>query len=45
MVPGVQVYNLAFTASRVGAGAALAIVLSVIVVAIIVPLQRLFRED
>jgi raffinose/stachyose/melibiose transport system permease protein len=45
MVPGVQVYNLAFTASRVGAGAALAIVLSVIVVAIVVPLQRLFRED
>jgi raffinose/stachyose/melibiose transport system permease protein len=44
MVPGVEVYNLAFTASRVGAGAALAIVLSIVVVAIVVPLQRLFRE-
>ncbi|MFC6713700.1 carbohydrate ABC transporter permease [Branchiibius cervicis] len=45
MVPGVQVYNLAFTANQVGAGAALAVVLSIIVVAIVVPLQRLFRED
>ena len=45
MVPGVAVYNLAFTASRVGAGAALAIVLSIVVVAIVLPLQRVFREQ
>lgn len=44
MVPGIEVYNLAFTANRVGAGAALAIVLAIVVIAIVVPLQRLFRE-
>lgn len=43
-VPGVQVYQLAFTESRVGQSSALAIVLSLLVLAIILPLQRYFRE-
>ncbi|UMP00108.1 carbohydrate ABC transporter permease [Amycolatopsis sp. EV170708-02-1] len=44
MVPGVAVYNLAFNDSRLGAASALAVVLSLIVIAVIAPLQRLFRE-
>ncbi len=44
LVPGVAVYNLAFNDSRIGAASALAIVLAVIVIAVIGPLQRLFRE-
>ena len=44
MVPGVEVYNLAFNSSRLGAASALAIVLAIIVIAVIVPLQQLFKE-
>ncbi len=44
MVPGVQVYLLAFNDARLGAACALAVVLAVLIVAIIVPLQRLFQE-
>ncbi|MGW1026692.1 carbohydrate ABC transporter permease [Streptomyces sp. NPDC002577] len=44
MVPGVAVYNLAFSDSRLGAASALAVVLALIVIAVVVPLQRLFRE-
>ncbi|MFJ5308240.1 carbohydrate ABC transporter permease [Streptomyces sp. NPDC088350] len=44
MVPGVAVYNLAFNDSRLGAASALAVVLALVVIAVIVPLQRLFRE-
>lgn len=43
-VPGVQVYQLAFTENRVGASSALAIVLSLLVLAVILPIQRFFRE-
>ena len=43
-VPGVQVYQLAFTENRVGQSSALAIVLSVLVLLIILPIQRFFRE-
>lgn len=43
-VPGVQVYQLAFTENRVGQSSALAIVLSLLVLAIVLPLQRYFRE-
>ncbi|MER7608958.1 sugar ABC transporter permease [Nocardioides sp. NPDC127503] len=45
MVPGVKVYNLAFSESRLGDASALAVVLALLVIAIIVPLQRFFRED
>lgn len=44
MVPGVQVYLLAFNDARLGAACALAVVLAILIVAIIVPLQRLFQE-
>lgn len=43
-VPGVQVYQLAFTEGRVGQSSALAVVLSILVLAIVLPLQRVFRE-
>jgi raffinose/stachyose/melibiose transport system permease protein len=44
MVPGVEVYNLAFNESRLGSASALAIVLALVVIAVIVPLQQLFKE-
>ena len=44
MVPGVQIVQLAFTEGRVGLASALAVVLLVIVLAVILPLQRLGRE-
>lgn len=44
MVPGVQVYLLAFNDARLGAACALAVVLAILIVAIIVPLQRIFQE-
>jgi raffinose/stachyose/melibiose transport system permease protein len=43
-VPGVQVYQLAFTENRVGQSSALAVVLTLLVLAVILPLQRIFRE-
>lgn len=45
MVPGIAIYNLAFADGRVGVAAALSIVLAVIIMAVIIPLQRLFRDD
>lgn len=46
MVPGVFVYQLGFTESRVGLAAALAMMLTVLVLVVIIPLQRIFaRED
>jgi raffinose/stachyose/melibiose transport system permease protein len=44
MVPGVQVYDLAFADFKLGSASALAVVLAVIVMIVILPLQRLFRE-
>ncbi|MBC9822160.1 carbohydrate ABC transporter permease [Terrabacter sp. MAHUQ-38] len=43
-VPGVQVYQLAFTENRIGQSSALAVVLSLIVLAVILPIQRFFKE-
>lgn len=45
MVPGVFVYQLGFTESRVGLAAALAIVLTLLVLAVILPLQRIFAKE
>jgi ABC-type sugar transport system permease subunit len=45
MVPGVQVYQLAFTASRVGTACALATVLSLMTAAVMFGLNRLGRES
>ena len=44
MVPGVQIYQLAFTESRIGLASALAIVLTVLILAVILPIQRFFKE-
>jgi len=44
MVPGVEIYRLAFTENRLGLASALAVVLTVLVFAIVGPLQRVFRE-
>lgn len=44
MVPGVQIVRLAFTEGRVGLSSALAVVLLLIVLAVVLPLQRLGRE-
>ncbi|HSF36779.1 MAG TPA: sugar ABC transporter permease [Nocardioides sp.] len=45
MVPGVLVYQLGFTESRVGLASALGVVLTILVLVVILPLQRFFRED
>lgn len=44
MVPGVMIYQLAFTESRIGTASALAVVLTVLILIVVVPLQRLFKE-
>lgn len=44
MVPGVQIYQLAFTESRIGLASALAIVLTLLILVVILPIQRFFRE-
>jgi raffinose/stachyose/melibiose transport system permease protein len=44
MVPGVMVYQLGFTEGRIGLASALALVLTLLVLSVILPLQRFFRE-
>lgn len=44
MVPGVEVYRLAFIENRLGLASALAIVLMLLVLLVVGPLQRLFKE-
>jgi raffinose/stachyose/melibiose transport system permease protein len=43
-VPGIQIYVLAFTQRAVGLASALAVMLMILVVAVIIPIQRLTRE-
>jgi raffinose/stachyose/melibiose transport system permease protein len=43
-VPGVLVYQLGFTESRVGLASALAVVLTGLILVVILPIQRFFRE-
>ena len=43
-VPGVLVYQLGFTESRVGLASALAVVLTGLILLVILPIQRIFRE-
>ena len=43
MVPGVLVYQLGFTESKVGLAAALALVLTALILVVILPIQRLFK--
>jgi raffinose/stachyose/melibiose transport system permease protein len=44
-VPGLQIYILAFTERDVGLASALAVMLMVLVVVVILPIQRLSREN
>lgn len=44
-VPGIQIYILAFTEQRIGPASALAVILTIIVLIVILPLQRLNRES
>lgn len=45
MVPGMMVYQLGFTQSKVGLASALALVLTVLILVVILPLQRAFRAE
>ena len=45
VVPGIQIYYLAFLERRVGAASALGLVLMALVLLVILPIQRLTRED
>ena len=44
-VPGIQIYILAFTEQRIGLASALAVMLMILVLAVILPIQRLSRES
>ncbi len=44
-VPGIQIYVSAFTQRAIGLASALAVMLMVLVVAVIIPIQRLSRES
>lgn len=45
MVPGLEIYRLAFAGRQVGLASALAVVLIILVLAIVLPIQRLTREE
>ena len=45
MVPGLEIFYLAFTERQVGVASALAVVLMVLVLACVLPVQRLSKED
>lgn len=44
-VPGIQIYILAFTEQRIGPASALAVLLMLLVLVVILPIQRLSREN
>jgi raffinose/stachyose/melibiose transport system permease protein len=44
-VPGVQIFILAFTQQRIGLASALAVMLMALVLVVIIPIQRLTREN
>lgn len=44
LVPGVEIYQLAFTQSRIGAASAMGVVLMILVLSLVLLLQRLTRE-
>lgn len=44
-VPGIEIYRLAFGERQIGLASALGIMLMLVVLAIVLPLQRLFREQ
>jgi raffinose/stachyose/melibiose transport system permease protein len=45
MVPGLEIYRLAFAGRQVGLASALAVVLIILVLIIVLPIQRLAREE
>ena len=45
MVPGLEIYRLAFASRQIGLASALAVVLIVLVLVIVLPIQRLTREE
>ncbi|GAA5153959.1 sugar ABC transporter permease [Amycolatopsis dongchuanensis] len=45
MVPGLEIYYLAFSQREVGLASALAVVLMLLVLALVLPIQRLTREE
>jgi len=45
IVPGLEIYHLTFTSQQVGAGSALAVLLTLLILVVILPLQRLARES
>ncbi len=45
MVPGLEIYYRAFTERQVGVASALAVVLTVLVLVVVLPIQRLTREE
>lgn len=44
-VPGLEIYRLTFISNQVGSASALAVVLTILILVIILPLQRLSRES
>jgi len=44
-VPGLEIYYLAFSQREVGPASALAVVLMVVVLAVVLPVQRISKED
>jgi raffinose/stachyose/melibiose transport system permease protein len=44
-VPGIQIYILAFTQQRIGLASALAVMLMALVLIVVLPIQRLSREN
>lgn len=45
MVPGLEIYYLAFSQREVGLASALAVVLMVVVLVVVLPIQRISREE
>ncbi len=45
MVPGLQIYRLTFVSQQVGSASALAVVLTILILAIVLPLQRLGKQS
>ena len=43
-VPGIQIYILAFTQQNIGLASALSVILMLLVLAVILPVQRLIQE-
>lgn len=44
MVPRVEVYQLAFTQARIGSASAMGVTLMVLILAVLLPLQRVMRQ-